>query len=96
MSLTSKVEMFCDPFDPSTHLKVDVNWGYRDLLIPIMRAGELVYTFPGLKEIRDTGKKELDMLPASMKRFLNPQSCIVGLEGCLLQAKLELIKKYKG
>lgn len=92
---SKEVKFFLDPFDPSNEKEVDPNWGYKDLLVPIMRAGELVYSFPSLEEVRNYAISELDHLPAAMRRFLNPQPYFVGLERALLDLKIDLIKQIK-
>ena len=68
---------------------------YEDLLKPILKRGELVYYFPTLEEIRSHAIRELQLLPAQMERFLNPQPYFFGLEQNLYQKKLKLIQQFR-
>lgn len=86
---------FLDPFDPSTEKEVSSHWQYEDLLVPIMRGGQVVYDFPSLINTRERAQNELEKIPSSMRRFLNPQPYFVGLEKDLLRMKLDLIKQAK-
>jgi nicotinate phosphoribosyltransferase len=84
-----------DYFDPAKRFVPKEKMSYRDLLIPIFRAGKLVYTSPSLQEIQTHAKKELDALPEALKRFTNPQLYFVGMEKKLYEKKLEMIQKLK-
>ena len=87
--------VFLDPFDPSREIDVDPMWSYKDLLVPILKKGELVYDFPSIENIRKHSLSELEQIPGPMRRFLNPQPYFVGLEKELLDSKLQLIKNIK-
>ncbi|EMI40394.1 nicotinate phosphoribosyltransferase [Rhodopirellula sp. SWK7] len=62
-----------------------------DLLVPIFRGGELVYSIPTLDEIRDRVRESLDHTPAAVKRFDNPHEYPVGLESGLHELKSKMI-----
>ena len=87
--------MFIDPLDPSCEKMIDPASRYTDLLVPIIRAGEITYAFPPLTEIRQYAMSELNQLSCPMRRFLNPEPYSVGLEKSLLAMKLEMIRKLK-
>jgi len=81
-----------DPFDPTKEMELGEELEYYDLLKPIFREGELVYTPPALKEVRENTKQELGHFPVGIRRFLNPHIYEVGLEKGLYDLKIELIK----
>ena len=81
-------------YDSNDHSSFETSKS-KDVLVPIFRAGELVYDCPTLEAIKSLTNLELSRLPASVKRFVNPQPYFVGLEKNLLQKKLELIQKTK-
>ncbi|MES2273966.1 MAG: nicotinate phosphoribosyltransferase [Chlamydiota bacterium] len=64
---------------------------YTDLLVPIFRQGKLVYNSPSLQEIQYFAKQECSRLPSAMKRLLNPQPYLAGLEIGLHHKKIELM-----
>lgn len=94
MGIPSKAELV-DPFDP-THVKhIDKNATHKDLLVPVMRKGKIVYQNPTLVQMRETSISELERFPASIRRFLYPQPYFVGLEKNLYNLKLSLIAAIK-
>ncbi|MCX6989661.1 MAG: nicotinate phosphoribosyltransferase [Chlamydiae bacterium] len=92
---STEVKSFLDPFDPSNEKEVQSKWSYKDLLVPVVRGGKVVYQFPPLDEIRDLALAELDQVPHGTRRFLNPQPYFVGLERTVFTRKLDLIKEIK-
>lgn len=80
--------------DPS-HEKGFSGLRYEDLLKPIFQSGKLVYACPPLKEVQSKAAAELQRLPFSMERFINPQPYFSGLESGLYRKKLELIAKMR-
>ena len=62
-----------------------------DLLVPIMRRGQLVYDLPAIKGIRDYCAQELRKMPDGIKRFENPDEYKVGLEESLHALRHRLI-----
>lgn len=82
-------------FDPiatwkKTFLKPDT-YEIRELLIPIFKNGECVYTSPTVMEIRDYCTKELDTLWDESRRFANPQTVYVDLSKPLWDLKNALL-----
>jgi nicotinate phosphoribosyltransferase len=63
----------------------------RDLLVPIMRRGELVYDLPAVDQIRHYCAEELAAMPAGIKRFENPDEYKVGLEASLSALRQKMI-----
>lgn len=83
--------LIVDAHDPNR--EIEVAGHYTDLLVPIFRAGKLVYSLPSIYEAQAHAKKELSRLPPSMERFTNPQPYLSGLEKKLYQKKMEMIRK---
>lgn len=63
----------------------------RDLLVPIIQEGQLVYEAPKLREIRDYAKAQLDTLWDEIFRFEYPQTYYVDLSKKLLDLKLRML-----
>jgi nicotinate phosphoribosyltransferase len=64
---------------------------HEDLLVPVFRGGELVYSAPSLKEIRERVREQMSHLHPGMKRFANPHRYKVGLEETLHHRREEMI-----
>lgn len=79
--------------DPSMQLHVDPDWQSRDLLIPMLREGKRVYTFPSLEEMQRHSLHEQNLFPMSMRRFLNPAPYPVGYEKGLYERKCRMVKQ---
>lgn len=84
-----------DPFDSTRQKVLEPHLKFRDLLVPIIREGELVYQTPPLDQIRENTKKELANFHEGIKRFLNPHQYAVGMEKAFYDLKVELIKKIR-
>lgn len=84
-----------DPLDPTATRMIPRSTAFKDLLVPVIRAGKSVYQTPTLKQIREKTLMELSQLHPAMRRFLNPQAYFVGLEQGLYEKKLQLIREIK-
>jgi nicotinate phosphoribosyltransferase len=86
-----------DPLDSTRQKILKADIPYEDLLIPIFREGQCVYTNPPLAEMREKTKRELSLFDHGVKRFLNPHQYVVGMEQTLYDLKVKLIKdiRYK-
>jgi len=67
-----------------------------DLLVPIFRAGKLVYEQPSLEQIRHRRMTELRNVADGTKRFDNPDEYRVGLEKSLFVQRESLILERRG
>ena len=67
----------------------------RRLQVPIFINGECVYRMPGLKEIREYCRNQVDTIWDETKRFVNPQKYYVDLSEKLWSVKNSLIAKHK-
>ena len=84
-----------DPFDSTRQKHLGSDLKFRDLLVPIIREGKVVYQSPLLAQIRENTQKELASFHEGIKRFLNPHQYAVGMEKALYDLKVELIKKIR-
>jgi len=84
-----------DPFDSTRQKFVAAGTPYRDLLEPIFRQGELVYSQPSLKQIRENTFNELSHFHDGVKRFIHPHQYVVGMEKSLYDLKVALIKNLR-
>ncbi|MSQ81848.1 MAG: nicotinate phosphoribosyltransferase [Myxococcales bacterium] len=62
-----------------------------DLLQPVMKAGEVVYSCPPLAQVREHAQQQLAGLHSSIKRLQNPHAYPAGLEQGLYHRKEEMI-----
>ncbi|RDU25126.1 nicotinate phosphoribosyltransferase [Anaerosacchariphilus polymeriproducens] len=82
-------------FDPvETWKKTKLSGGsytVRELLVPIFKNGECVYTSPSVMEIRDYCQSELNSLWDETRRFINPHEVYVDLSDDLYLIKRTLL-----
>jgi nicotinate phosphoribosyltransferase len=67
----------------------------QDLLVPIFRAGKLVYDRPPIHDVRKTAAAQLGKFYSGIKRLLNPHIYPVGLEYNLNELKARLIAEHR-
>lgn len=83
-----------DPHATWKKTKIRANtYTLRELLVPVFKNGECVYTSPSVMEIRDVCLKEQDTLWDETKRFVNPQAVYVDLSDKLFHIKSDLLEK---
>ena len=80
-----------DPLDPTRRRTLGPDLAAEDLLVPIFRAGQLVYAIPTIEQTRARLGDQLRMLHPGIKRFLNPHTYPVGLEKNLYDLRMRLI-----
>lgn len=85
-----------DPLDFTRRRKFGPDQPYDDLLVPVFRAGQLVYQTPALTALKVRVHTQLASLHPGVKRFANPHSYPVGLERGLYDLKTALILKLRG
>ena len=82
-------------FDPiETWKKTKLSGGsytIRELLVPVFRKGECIYTSPSVKEIAEYCKKEKDTLWEETKRLFYPHKVYVDLSQKLYDVKKSLL-----
>lgn len=67
----------------------------KELLVPVFKAGKLVYTCPSLQVIQDYSKKEKAGFSAEMRRLVNPHTYHVDLSEPLWQLKNKLLSEAR-
>ncbi len=84
-------------FDPiETWKKTKIKGGtytLRELLVPVFKKGECVYTSPSVMEIRDYCTKEKNTLWEETRRLANPHEVYVDLSDKLFRIKSELLEQ---
>ncbi|MBI3892770.1 MAG: nicotinate phosphoribosyltransferase [Candidatus Wallbacteria bacterium] len=85
-----------DPLDPTRRKQLAQGAPCEDLLVPVFRAGRLVYEPPPLSRIRERVVAQLAGLHSGVKRFLNPHSYPVGLEESLHETKTQFVMQARG
>ncbi len=80
-----------DPADHTRRKTLAAGTPCEELLVPVMRAGQRVYTSPPLGAIRRRSLDQLARLDPTIKRLLNPHAYPVGLEPRLHQLRTRLI-----
>ena len=85
-------------FDPietwkKTHLAPN-SYTMRDLLVPVFKGGDCVYSSPAVMDIRDYCQKELNTLWDESRRLVNPHEVHVDLSNELWHMKKQLLDSY--
>jgi nicotinate phosphoribosyltransferase len=87
----------CEIVDPETKDKkqIPANTRYSDLLVPIFRAGKVVYEAPTIETSRDHLRKQLSCAPPEILKLNDPAPYKVGLERSLHELRSTLISHAK-
>jgi nicotinate phosphoribosyltransferase len=85
-----------DPLDHTRRREIPAGTPGDDLLVPIMRRGQVVYQPPPLADSRRRTQEELSRLHAGVKRFVNPHQYPVGLERGLFDLRTRLVLAARG
>lgn len=85
-----------DPAEITHQKRIPLGTPFTDLLVPIFRAGELVYRVPALADTRQHALTNLARFYPGVKRFDNPHAYPAGVEKSLFDTKLALVLKAKG
>lgn len=83
-----------DPTDPIRR-KVIRGLSHEDVLIPVLRNGQLVGPSPALPESRARTRQQLASLHSGIKRLMNPHAYPAGLELGLFNLRYEMALKAK-
>ncbi|EDN65465.1 Nicotinate phosphoribosyltransferase-related protein [Beggiatoa sp. PS] len=84
---------FIHPALAEGHTTLPADIPYQDLLIPILRKGQLVIELPSLEQIRERVQTQLTYCPIMNKHLKTPTIYPVHLEMNLYMLKQELIKQ---
>ncbi len=83
-----------DPIETWKHTKLKAGtYTMRELLVPVFRQGECVYTSPSVMEIRAFCQQELDSLWDETRRLVNPHEMYVDLSDKLFDMKKKLLSE---
>ncbi len=85
-----------DVADFGRQRRLDGHTEHRDLLVPVFRDRQQVYTVPSLDQLRDHAARQITMIDPRIRRFVNPQYYPVGLEIELDRVKRRLIAEARG
>ncbi|MGC3961080.1 MAG: nicotinate phosphoribosyltransferase [Verrucomicrobiota bacterium] len=85
-----------DPLDATRRKHFPATADSEDLLVPVLRRGELVTQLPTLSKIQARARTQLAMLNPGAKRFTNPHQYPAGLELSLHELKTKLILQARG
>jgi nicotinate phosphoribosyltransferase len=85
-----------DPLDNTRRKIITKDTKAVDLLKPIFKNGNLVYTIPDIHQIKQTAKTNVNSLHNSILRLTNPHEYPVGLERNLYDLKTKLILTLRG
>src|SRR5438067_1443703 len=87
----------CEIVDLETEdkTKLPQNTRYSDLLVPIFRAGQLVYETPSIETSRDHLRKQLRCAPPEILRLKDPAPYKVGLERSSYELRSQLMANAK-
>ncbi len=80
-----------DPMDSTRRRAIRAGSAFEDLLIPVVRHGEVSYEAPEPAVARSIARQQLARLHPSIQRFLHPHQYPVGLENELFETKTALI-----
>lgn len=84
-----------DPLDATRRRAFSEVWQHEDLLVPVVRKGEIVRPHDSLTTIRERVQQQLDLFHVGIQRHLEPHEYPVGLEQGLYQYKTEQILKAR-
>ncbi len=85
-----------DPLDPTKRRQMIDGETSEDLLVPVMRGGDVVHEQPPLDTIRERAQGQLASFHAGILRHDNPHRYPVGLEKGLYELKTELVLGARG
>jgi len=85
-----------DPADLTRRMQIGADANFEDLLVPVFRAGKLVYSIPPLPSVRQHAQEQVAALHPTIKRFVNPHEYPVGLETHLNELRTKLIVEARG
>jgi nicotinate phosphoribosyltransferase len=79
------------PTDMTRRKTFDRATPHEDLLVPILRRGQLVYDMPGLHDVRHRASEQMDKLHPTIRRLDNPHAYPAGLEEGLLELRTRML-----
>lgn len=83
------------PDRPGSPQPVELETGWEDVLIPVLRDGQSVYEPPSIQDARRRTLDQLARCPERVKRLASPSAYPVGLEKKLAELRRELIERIQ-
>ena len=83
-----------DPTDPIRRRTEPADRGFHDLLVPVVRGGEVVLPGEPLAAARDRARAEVAALDLTVRRFIHPHRYPVGLTPELFALRERLIEQH--
>jgi nicotinate phosphoribosyltransferase len=80
-----------DPLDPTRRRQLDEGLSAEDLLVPVLREGQVVRPEESLQTLRDRAGQQLQLFHSGIRRHVHPHRYPVGLERRLYEVKTQLI-----
>jgi len=91
LQTVSDGSVIVDPLDPTRRRRMSTSDASEDLLVQVIRSGELNYEPPSLDGIRERAGQQLASFHVGILRQDNPHQYPVGLEEQLHELKTELV-----
>jgi len=88
--------MVVDPLDPTRRRRIPAGTPFQDLLLPVVRAGRVVYQTPPLEATQAHAREQVARLHSGIRRFVNPHQYPVGLALELHELKNRLVLEARG
>jgi nicotinate phosphoribosyltransferase len=85
-----------DPLDATRRKRLAPGTASEDLLLPVVRAGRVVYEPPPLAAVRARARQQIERLHPGIRRFVNPHQYPVGLGLKLHELKTRLVLEARG
>jgi nicotinate phosphoribosyltransferase len=85
-----------DPLDMTRRRVIPAGTPGEDLLVPVIRAGEVVAASPPLAAVRERAREQLAGFHSGVKRLLHPHRYPVGLERGLHDLRTRLVLEARG
>ena len=82
-------------FETEEKTKIPANTHYSDLLVPIFRAGQLVYEAPNIDASRERTRQQLSCVSPEVLQLKEPSPYKIGLERSLDELRSTLIARAK-
>lgn len=89
-------DIIVDPMDPERRKRIPADANHSDILVPIFRGGQAVYTQPTLSETKHYAQAQITKLHSGVRRFVNPHGYPAGLERGLYELKTKMIRDIRG
>jgi nicotinate phosphoribosyltransferase len=84
-----------DPLDVTRRKTFPAGTPHDDLLVPVMRGGELVYKTPSIHDVRARAIEQFNKLHPTIRRLVNPHGYPAGLEQRLYDLRTTMLLRSK-